>query len=310
MHHATVIRHIDALEGRLGVKLFQRHARGYTATEAGADLCRVAQTTDDQFAQLAGRIKGQGDAVRGELVVTSLSGLSAVAGAGAGGVQRGLPRCHPALPDRGAAVPHGIRRGARRSAPGRRPSSPTTWCSRSCASARRFTRRRPMPMRTACPKPRPISPPPLRGHRRPESRAPFYKWLWETVPRAATWCSAPATAGAGTGGGSRGCRDRVHAALDGGALSRPAGGGAAAPRLGGAAVAGHPRRPAPHHQGAGVPASPQGQRRDAGAHERRAPDRRRRAAARAPCDAGVLGAGGGVVLAGRRWRPGTSRPRR
>ncbi|WP_296764290.1 LysR family transcriptional regulator [Sediminimonas sp.] len=76
VHHATVIRHIDALEERLGVKLFQRHARGYTATEAGADLCRVAQTTDDQFAQLAGRIKGQGDAVKGELVITSLSGLA------------------------------------------------------------------------------------------------------------------------------------------------------------------------------------------------------------------------------------------
>ena len=28
VHHATVIRHIDALEGRLGAKLFQRHARG------------------------------------------------------------------------------------------------------------------------------------------------------------------------------------------------------------------------------------------------------------------------------------------
>ena len=57
VHHATVIRHIDALEGRLGVKLFQRHARGYTPTEAGQDLLRVAQATDDQFAQLAGRIK-------------------------------------------------------------------------------------------------------------------------------------------------------------------------------------------------------------------------------------------------------------
>src|SRR6056297_3102237 len=34
VHHATVIRHIDALEERLGVKLFQRHARGYTTTEA------------------------------------------------------------------------------------------------------------------------------------------------------------------------------------------------------------------------------------------------------------------------------------
>ena len=76
VHHATVIRHIDALEGRLGIKLFQRHARGYTPTEAGDDLFRVAQATDDQFSQLAGRLKGQGSGVSGELVITSLSNVS------------------------------------------------------------------------------------------------------------------------------------------------------------------------------------------------------------------------------------------
>lgn len=76
VHHATVIRHIDALEEQLGVKLFQRHARGYTATEAGEDLLIVAQATDDQFTQLVGRIKGRGDAVSGELVVTSLASVS------------------------------------------------------------------------------------------------------------------------------------------------------------------------------------------------------------------------------------------
>lgn len=75
VHHATVIRHIDALEERLGVKLFQRHARGYTATEAGEDLFRVAQTTDDQFNQLIGRIKGRGEDVSGELVITSLNNI-------------------------------------------------------------------------------------------------------------------------------------------------------------------------------------------------------------------------------------------
>ena len=76
VHHATVIRHIDALEARLGVKLFQRHARGYTSTEAGQDLLQVAQATDDQFTQLVGRIRGRGDGVTGELVVTSLSSVS------------------------------------------------------------------------------------------------------------------------------------------------------------------------------------------------------------------------------------------
>ncbi|WP_171126881.1 MULTISPECIES: LysR family transcriptional regulator [unclassified Ruegeria] len=76
VHHATVIRHIDAIEARLGIKLFQRHARGYTPTEAGEDLLRVAQATEDQFNQLVGRMKGRGDDVSGELVVTSLSSLA------------------------------------------------------------------------------------------------------------------------------------------------------------------------------------------------------------------------------------------
>lgn len=75
VHHATVIRHIDALEKRLGAKLFQRHARGYTPTESGRDLLSVAQTTEEQFAHLVSRIKGQGETVSGELVVTSIAGI-------------------------------------------------------------------------------------------------------------------------------------------------------------------------------------------------------------------------------------------
>ncbi len=76
VHHATVIRHIDALESRLGVKLFQRHARGYTATEAGRDLLTVALAADEQFVQLANRIKGHGETVQGELIVTSIAGIA------------------------------------------------------------------------------------------------------------------------------------------------------------------------------------------------------------------------------------------
>ena len=78
VHHSTVIRHVDALEQRLGVKLFQRHQRGYTPTEAGEDLLQVARTTDEQFSQLAGRLHGRGAAVCGELVVTTLAELSAL----------------------------------------------------------------------------------------------------------------------------------------------------------------------------------------------------------------------------------------
>jgi DNA-binding transcriptional LysR family regulator len=63
VHHATVIRHIDALEKRLGSKLFH-------------ELLKVAQTTEDQFNQLVSRIKGQGETVAGELVVTAVTGIS------------------------------------------------------------------------------------------------------------------------------------------------------------------------------------------------------------------------------------------
>ena len=100
VHHATVIRHIDAIEARLGTKLFQRHARGYTPTEAGDDLLRVAQATEDQFNQLVGRMKGRGDDVSGELGgdVFVLTGA-----AGGAGTQRiSTPASGPdrALPDR------------------------------------------------------------------------------------------------------------------------------------------------------------------------------------------------------------------
>ncbi|NOX39629.1 MAG: LysR family transcriptional regulator [Alphaproteobacteria bacterium] len=76
VHHATVIRQIDALEAELGVKLFQRHARGYTPTEAGQDLLRVAAATEDQLNQFAVRAAGNSGEIEGDLVVTSLSGMS------------------------------------------------------------------------------------------------------------------------------------------------------------------------------------------------------------------------------------------
>lgn len=76
VHHATVIRHIDALEKRLGVKLFQRHSRGYTPTEAGQDLLAVGHATEDELAQFAARSRGREQAVTGELLVTSLPDLA------------------------------------------------------------------------------------------------------------------------------------------------------------------------------------------------------------------------------------------
>ncbi len=76
MHHSTAIRHISALEEQLGVKLFQRHRRGYTPTEAGRELMNFAAVTEDQFEQLVQLIRGRCGIVAGELIVTTLEALS------------------------------------------------------------------------------------------------------------------------------------------------------------------------------------------------------------------------------------------
>ena len=186
VHHATVIRHIDSLEQRLGVKLFQRHARGYTATEAGRDLLRVAQTTDDQFSQLASRLKGQGDAVAGELVVTSISGLTPILMP----VLDAFSAAHPEVVlryltgERLFRLEYGEAHVAIRA--GAAPDQPDNvaqpffklrsglYCTK--AYAERFGL--------------PDGLHDLAGHRfigedEETARAPFYRWLWSTVPRDA-----------------------------------------------------------------------------------------------------------------------------
>lgn len=76
VHHATIIRRVDALEAALGARLFQRHPRGYALTEAGETLLRAATEADERFAQMAAQIAGAGDRIEGELVITSLPELS------------------------------------------------------------------------------------------------------------------------------------------------------------------------------------------------------------------------------------------
>jgi len=75
VHHATVARHVDTLEAGFRVKLFQRHARGYTPTEAGLDLLQVVKVTQNQILQLEGRLKRRGDTDFGEFVITSVEKL-------------------------------------------------------------------------------------------------------------------------------------------------------------------------------------------------------------------------------------------
>jgi DNA-binding transcriptional LysR family regulator len=76
VHHATVIRHIDALEDRLGVKLFQRHAKGYALTEAGRLLTDSAAETEARFDNLATRLTTLQSGIEGELCLTTVPELA------------------------------------------------------------------------------------------------------------------------------------------------------------------------------------------------------------------------------------------
>jgi len=78
VHRATINRHVDTLEGALGAPLFQRHARGYTLTDAGRDMLEVAGRADEMFEDLEGRNKSRASQLSGNLVITSLSGVAAL----------------------------------------------------------------------------------------------------------------------------------------------------------------------------------------------------------------------------------------
>lgn len=72
-HRATVNRHIDVLEDEIGAKIFIRHARGYTLTEIGQDVLRVAQKTEELIDDLAGRVQGGKTEIEGEIKLTILA---------------------------------------------------------------------------------------------------------------------------------------------------------------------------------------------------------------------------------------------
>lgn len=186
VHHATVIRHVDALEKRLGVRLFQRHARGYTPTEAGQDLLQVAQATEDQFSQFAARIKGLGEAVTGELVVTSLPDLAPLLTP----VLVGFQALHPGLIVRYLTdvrlfkLEYGEAHVAIRAgqAPGEldNVAQPFLHVCYALYAARDYVARFGVPQDEAAMAAHHFVGPDGDG-----SRAPFFRWLMQTVPRAA-----------------------------------------------------------------------------------------------------------------------------
>lgn len=76
VHHSTVLRRVNALEEKLGTKLFHRHARGYVPTEAGVLLTQAAENTQNDFDRLLGRLQSTDTQLTGTLVITSVNSMS------------------------------------------------------------------------------------------------------------------------------------------------------------------------------------------------------------------------------------------
>ncbi|MEM8936787.1 MAG: LysR family transcriptional regulator [Pseudomonadota bacterium] len=70
IHRATVIRRVESLERQLGGKLFQRHAKGYTPTELGRDLIRIAERSDADFRRLIVKARTRDDDLAGQFVLS------------------------------------------------------------------------------------------------------------------------------------------------------------------------------------------------------------------------------------------------
>jgi len=89
--HPTLFRRLNAIEERLGTRLFERSRRGYALTAAGEDLCASAEKietltgeTERRLARLDHRPAGQvtlttTDALFFGLIADALKGLPAVA---------------------------------------------------------------------------------------------------------------------------------------------------------------------------------------------------------------------------------------
>lgn len=71
VNHTTVLRRLDALEARLGARLFERARSGYLPTEAGALVLDQARRMADQAEEIERRVAGRDREMTGLLRVTT-----------------------------------------------------------------------------------------------------------------------------------------------------------------------------------------------------------------------------------------------
>ncbi|NUP07495.1 MAG: LysR family transcriptional regulator [Polyangiaceae bacterium] len=68
--HSTVARRVEALEARLGVKLFDRHRDGYLLTDAGGEMVPGAERVEHEISALERGLVGQDARLEGPVRVT------------------------------------------------------------------------------------------------------------------------------------------------------------------------------------------------------------------------------------------------
>jgi DNA-binding transcriptional LysR family regulator len=68
--HSTVARRVEALEQRLGVRLFDRHRDGYLLTDAGREMIAGAERIEREMAALERGLAGQDARLEGPVRVT------------------------------------------------------------------------------------------------------------------------------------------------------------------------------------------------------------------------------------------------
>jgi DNA-binding transcriptional LysR family regulator len=68
--HSTVVRRVEALETRLGVKLFDRHRDGYQLTDAGTAMVAGAERVETEMEALQRGLAGQDARLEGSIRVT------------------------------------------------------------------------------------------------------------------------------------------------------------------------------------------------------------------------------------------------
>ena len=71
VNHTTVLRRLDALEDRLGARLFDRRRSGYSPTDAGEVVVAQARRMADQVDEIERRVLGRDRELTGALRVTT-----------------------------------------------------------------------------------------------------------------------------------------------------------------------------------------------------------------------------------------------